>query len=106
MRPINHLLRCTIYRPGFSVLQFIAGIYRGDSRCPENRRDFRRGQFWARRCKPLNFARKQSETTDRHRNVELNHFPRPISEAIKSPRGTGGPARRVWQGINAPESYI
>lgn len=93
VRSINLVLRCTIYRSGFSVLQFMAGIYRGDSSCPENRRRFQGKVNTARRCKPLNFARKQSKTTDRHRYVELNHFPRPISDAIKPPGG-GRVARR------------
>lgn len=75
----------------FLVLQFIVEIYRGDSSCPRKSLRFQGGGGRsirrARRYKPLNFTRKQSKTTVRHRNVELNHFPRSISDAIKPRRG-------------------
>lgn len=62
-------------------------LSRGDSSRPENRRRSQGRSIRGRRCKPLNFARKQSRTTDRHRNVQLNHFPRAISDTIKPPGG-------------------
>lgn len=96
IRSINLLLRCTIYRPGFSVFTIYRGKFVAESRAGPKIAAISgkvNSGVDSSNGKPLNFGRKQSKTTDRHRNVELNHFPRPISDVIKPPRGSAGHAQ-------------